>query len=83
MKVLCLLGRHKWRMDKSDPEHPFQVCDRCGHYRSDVSWTDLTNEANMRPMDPSSGGSGGGFEGPARCCAEHQRSNTDIWALLG
>src|SRR5215211_4264923 len=24
VKVLCLLGRHKWRMDKSDPEHPLQ-----------------------------------------------------------
>ena len=60
MKVLCLFGRHKWRVDNSDPEQPVEVCDRCGHYRNDVSWSDLTAEANMRPMDPSSGG-GGGF----------------------
>ena len=61
MKVLCLLGRHKWRVDNSDPEQPFEVCDRCGHYRNDDSWTDLTAQANMRPMDPSSGGGGGGM----------------------
>jgi hypothetical protein len=61
MKVRCLLGRHKWRVDTTDPEHPFEVCDRCGHYRSDSSWTDLTAEANMRPMDPSAGSGGGGI----------------------
>lgn len=54
MKVLCILGRHKWRVDNSDPERSFEVCDRCGHYRNDVHvhWTDLTAEANMRPMNP-------------------------------
>ena len=67
MKVLCILGRHKWRVDNSDPERPFEVCDRCGHYRNDVHvhWTDLTAEANTRPMDqgPRSGGGGsvGGY----------------------
>ena len=45
-------------MDNTDPERPFEVCDRCGHYRNDVHWTDLTAEANMRPMDPSAGGGG-------------------------
>jgi hypothetical protein len=64
MKVLCLLGRHKWRVDNSDPEQPFQVCDRCGHYRNDDSWTDLTGDANMRgprvqPPGPLTGGTGG------------------------
>src|SRR5215204_4838349 len=64
MRVLCLLGRHKWRVDNSDPERPFEVCDRCGHYRSgDVSWSVPTAQANMRPMDhhPGAGGGGGGF----------------------
>ena len=61
MKVLCLLGRHKWRMDNSDPEQPFEVCDRCGHYRNDDSWTDLTGAANMRPMG---GGAGAGWRAP-------------------
>ena len=61
MKVLCLLGRHKWRVDNSDPERPFEVCDRCGHYRSgDVSWTVPTEQTNMRPMDPGARGGGGG-----------------------
>ncbi len=60
MKVLCLLGRHKWRLDNSDPKRPFVVCDRCGHYRNDDSWTDLTDAANMRPMPYHSDG-GGGF----------------------
>lgn len=61
MKVLCILGRHKWRVDNSDPEQPFQVCDRCGHYRNDehMRWTDLTAEAPMRPMNPGPGGSSG------------------------
>jgi hypothetical protein len=52
VKVLCLLGRHKWRMDRSDPEQPFEVCDRCGHYRNDI--TDSTAAETMRPIDPSS-----------------------------
>jgi len=67
MKVLCLLGRHKWRVDNSDPEQPFEVCDRCGHYRNDDSWTDRTGAADpspkwdrMRPMD-GGGGAGGGW----------------------
>ena len=59
MKVLCLLRRHKWRVDNSDPERPFEVCDRCGHYRNDGHWTDQTAQANVRPM-PFSGGDGGG-----------------------
>lgn len=67
MKVRYLLGRHKRRADYSDPEQPFEVCDRCGHYRNDDSWTDLTGAAKMRPldpwtpgpMDPSPGGGGG------------------------
>ena len=64
MKVLCILGRHKWRVDNSDPERPFEVCDRCGHYRSgDVSWTVPTEQANKRPMDPRAGGGGGGGYG--------------------
>ena len=60
MKVPCLLGRHKWRVDDSDPERPFEVCDRCGHDRNDVHvhWTDLTAEANMRPMSSEGGGGG-------------------------
>jgi Prophage protein (DUF1660) len=61
MKVLCLLGRHKWRVDKSDPERPFEVCDRCGHYRNDDSWTDSTAAADMRPMDGGAGAGGGGM----------------------
>ena len=63
MKVLCILGGHKWRVDTSDPERPFAVCDRCGHYGNDVHvrWIDLTAEANMRPMDPGAGGGGGGM----------------------
>jgi hypothetical protein len=61
MKVRCLLGRHKWQVDNSDPEQPVEVCARCGHYRNDDSWTDLTGAANMRPMDPSPGGGGRGF----------------------
>ena len=56
MKVRCLLGRHKWQVDSSDPEQPVEVCARCGHYRNDDSWTDLTGAANMRPMDPRGGG---------------------------
>lgn len=59
MKVLCILGRHKWRVDNSDPERPFEVCARCSHYRNDVHWTDLTAEANMRPMNPEGAGGGG------------------------
>jgi hypothetical protein len=47
-------------MDNGDPERPFEVCHRCGHYRNDDSITDLTAEANVHPMDPSSGG-GAGF----------------------
>jgi hypothetical protein len=49
MKVLCRLGRHKWRLDSSDPKRPVEVCDRCGHYRNDDSWTDLTAASNMPP----------------------------------
>jgi hypothetical protein len=70
MKVLCLLGRHKWRVDNSDPEQPFEVCDRCGHYRNDDSWTDRTAAADpspkwdrMRPMDGGGGAGGGGAGG--------------------
>ena len=65
MKVLCLLGRHKWRVDNSDPEQPFEVCDRCGHYRNDDSWTDRTGAANVRPMGggAGAGGAGGGWGG--------------------
>ena len=64
MKVLCILGRHKWRVDNSDPERPFEVCDRCGHYRSgDVFWTVPTAQANKRPMDPRARGGGGGGYG--------------------
>ena len=61
MKVLCLLGRHKWRVDNSDPKQPFEVCDRCGHYRNDDSWTDLTGDANMRGPGPFAGGNAGGM----------------------
>ena len=60
MKILCFLRRHKWRVDNSDPEQPFEVCDRCGHYRNDDSWTDMTAAANMRPF-PAGGDSGGGM----------------------
>jgi len=74
MKVLCLLGRHKWRVDNSDPKQPFEVCDRCGHYRNDDSWTrqtgqsttgtpwtDRTGATDMRPMDPGGFAGGGGM----------------------
>ena len=67
VKVLCLLGRHKWHVDNSDPEHPFEVCDRCGHYWSHVSWTDFTIEANMHPVDPSSGTAVEILKDPAAC----------------
>jgi hypothetical protein len=67
MKVLCLLRRHKWRVDNSDPKQPFEVCDRCGHYRNDDSFTDLTGGANMRGPNmtrgpgPLAGGNVGGW----------------------
>ena len=92
MRILCILGRHKWRVDNSDPERPFEICDRCGHYRNDVQvhWTDLTAEANMRPMDPgaawrrdviggyhSSASVVGAAVVPARCAAI-----AVPWALL-
>ena len=58
MKVLCILRRHKWRVDNTDPERPYEVCDRCGHYRTDG--TDPTAEANKRHWDhpPPSGSIG-------------------------
>ncbi len=55
MKVLCILGRHRWRVDNSDPERPFEVCDRCGHYRNDDSSTSTY---------PGAGADGPGYRPP-------------------
>ena len=60
MKVPCLPGRHRWRVDNSDPERPVLVCDRCGHYRDDVSWTDVSQRLGRFRVDPWGGGGGGG-----------------------
>ena len=69
MKVLCLLGRHKWRVDNSDPVRPFEVCDRCGHYRNDVhvDWAadERGNPGTRYPPRHARGGGyvGGGYDG--------------------
>ena len=52
MRVLCILGRHKWRVDNSDPERPFEICDRCGHYRNDVHWVQWGTRTGYRSVWP-------------------------------
>ena len=59
MNVLCLVRRHRWRVEDNGGEQPYEVCVRCGHYRNDVKWTDLTREANLRPGAGDLGGGGG------------------------
>jgi hypothetical protein len=72
MNVLCLIRRHKWRAE-SDGEDQYEKCVRCGHYRNDVSWQDVTFGGAGQPpghVYPSSGagytdggGTGGGDAG--------------------
>ena len=62
MRILCILGRHKWRVDNSDPERPFEVCDRCGHYRNDVDWA-ADERGNPGTGYPFGRAHGGGYVG--------------------
>jgi len=40
MNALCLLLRHRWRIEDVDGES-YEVCARCHHYRNDVDWRDI------------------------------------------
>ena len=68
MNVLCLIRRHKWRVE-TNGEDQYEKCMRCGHYKNDVSWRDVTFGGAGFPTGPiqSSGGAGymdaGGAEG--------------------
>lgn len=36
-KLLCVLGRHRWRRQFNDSGQPYMECERCGKYH-EVRW---------------------------------------------
>lgn len=60
MNVLCLIRRHTWRVETVD-EDQYEKCVRCGHYRNEVSWRDLTFEGAGRPTGQGQPGGGAGL----------------------
>jgi len=60
MKPHCLPGRHKWRVDNSDPERPVMVCEHCGHYRNDSSWKGVSDKLQGFGIGGGPGGVGAG-----------------------
>ena len=59
MNVLCLIGRHKWRVE-NDGEDQYEKCMRCGHYRNDVSWRDVPLGGAGPPTGQGHPGGGAG-----------------------
>ena len=64
MKLLCLIGHHKWRVE-NDGEDQYEKCLRCLHYRNDGSWRDVMGGRNMaRPVWQGHPGGGTGYTDP-------------------
>ena len=59
MNVLCLIRRHKWRVE-TDGDDQYEKGESCGHYRNDASWLDVGAGGNMaRPVGQDPGGASG------------------------
>lgn len=56
MNALCLVLRHKWRVEDINGK-PYEVCARCHHYRNDADWRDVNGKPGMPVV-------GGGDSGP-------------------
>ena len=56
--VLCGLLRHRWRTETGEAGDSYQICDRCGRYRSRVSWTHVQEDHSTPKWHPPSDFSG-------------------------
>ena len=62
MNALCLLLRHRWRVEDIDGES-YEVCVRCRHYRNDVHWRDINAGKPRTPLLDSGGDGYGPLQG--------------------
>jgi hypothetical protein len=62
MNVLCLIRRHKWRVETDGEDH-YEKCMRCGPYRNDVSWRDVNFGGAGRPTGQGHPSGGAGYTG--------------------
>jgi hypothetical protein len=56
--VFCGLLRHRWRTETGEAGDSYQICDRCGRYRSRVSWTHVQEDHSTPRWHPPSDFSG-------------------------
>ncbi len=56
-RLVCTILRHKWQtLYGEDDNQPYQMCSRCGRYRSRVSWTHMQDDTSKPKWHPPSAG---------------------------